>query len=271
MTKYILKDSLKKRRIPVIILAAVFLFLTQGQAFPFSTDKSAASGPKKKSPWPFGKKEETLSVLQQQGRFYRQEGLKLQNRGDLDAAMALYQKAIELDPAYAVTYNDLGIVYEAKGLLDEAEKCYLKSTRADPYYLSAYSNLALLYENKRDLEKAAYYWQKRTEMGLPGDPWTLKAKQRLKDIEMVLSSAPIGESKQEDIFGFLKDVSKKKTILKKDDKELAKNYFEKAQSSFRKGDEVTALKIAIDANQLDPSNREIEKFISKVQTRLLSR
>lgn len=212
-----------------------------------------------------------LTELQKQARLYRSQGLELQQRGDFDRAMGLYQKAIELDPAYAIAYNDLGIAYEAKGFIERAQESYLKSVEIDPTYLSAYTNLALLYENRRDLDKARYHWQKRVTLGVADDPWTEKAKQRLKDIDLVLSSRPVEDLREQETVSLVQDMVEQKTIQKKYNQELAKVQFQKAILAYEKQDEVTALKEAIDAHLLDPSNKEIEKFIEKVQTRLLSR
>lgn len=219
--------------------------------------------------------------LQKEARKYRSQALELQRIGDLEGASALYQKAVELDPSYAVAYNDLGVIYEAKGLTDLAEECYLESIRIDPDYLSAYSNLALLYENKRELKKAAYYWKKRAELGSPGDPWTEKARKRLEDINLVLSDKPQEYTREQEVVGLLKDVANKKAAVKKamlkkgafkkDNKDLAREHFEKAIRQLEKQDYATAIKEALDAQQLDPSNQEIERFIEKVQTRALSR
>lgn len=212
-----------------------------------------------------------LSELQSQARAYRAQGAQLQQHGDLDGAMSLYQKAIELDPAYAVAYNDLGVILEAKGFTDRAEESYLKAAKIDPGYLSAYTNLALLYQNKRELDKAAVYWKKRAELGSPDDPWTEKARQRLEDIRFALSDNPIEDFKEQEAIGLLKDVANEKSLLKKDNKELAKFHFKRAKQSYSKGDEVAAFKEAVDASQLDPSNTEIEEFIDKLERRLLSR
>ena len=57
----------------------------------------------------------------------------------------------------------------------------------------------------------------------------------------------------------------------KDDKALAQSIFKKANLSYQKGDCAQALKLAVDAMQLDPSNTEIEEFINKLQVRLLSK
>ncbi|MBM3243501.1 MAG: tetratricopeptide repeat protein, partial [Candidatus Omnitrophica bacterium] len=160
-------------------------------------------------------KPEELSALQEQARSYRQEGIQAQDIGDLDTAMKLYQKAIEVDPVYAVAYNDLGVIYEAKGMPDRAEESYLKAIRIDPYYLSTYTNLALLYEEKRELSKAGYCWKKRAELGDVNDPWTQKARKRLEDIRLTLSPKPMQESREQDVLKLMKDVANEKYMLRR--------------------------------------------------------
>jgi len=212
-----------------------------------------------------------LNELQKQARIYRFQGLQAQRFGNLGLAVSFYQKARELDPGYAVVFNDLGIAQEAFGLLDEAESNYLKAITIDPKYLSPYTNLALLYEAKRDLEKAAYYWQKRAQMGSADDPWTQKAQQRFKDICMVQGKEPFESSGEKEVLGLMKDVIKQKYAIRSENRELAKAYFQKARLSYERGEEVLAIKQAFDAKELDPSNAEIDKFIEKLQTRLLTR
>ncbi len=211
-----------------------------------------------------------LTALQVQARIYRNDGLQQQRAGNNLEAMGLYSKAIQLDPFYAVAYNDLGVVNEANGLLDRAEVCYLKSTRIDPGYLSPYSNLASLYEAKRDLKNAAYYWKKRAQMGDPDDIWTQKARRRLEDLRLVLKDKNPGPS-EENIIELTKYVAIKKSIMRYDDHALARNYFDKAKVYFKKNDYAPALKYAVDALLLDPENKEIDEFVEKLQTRLLSR
>jgi tetratricopeptide (TPR) repeat protein len=214
--------------------------------------------------------EKNLTQFQRMARVYRSQGLELQRIGNIEGAMVLYQKAIQLDPSYPIAYNDLGIIYESKGLTDRAEENYLKAIKVDPTFLSAYTNLAIVYENKRDLEKALICWQKRAQLGLPDDPWTQKARQRLEDISMVLSSNP-QDDREKEIIGLLKDVEAEKAILKKEDKALSNRYFEKAKESYAKGNYAAAIKEALDARQLDPSNKEIDKLIEKARLRALSK
>lgn len=217
-------------------------------------------------------KKEDLTALQQQARQYRRQGFEAQKIGNIESALTFYQKAVELDPLYAMAYNDLGIIYEAQGRLQEAEKSYLQAMQIDPDYLATYSNLALFYESQRDLASAAACWKKRANLGSSEDPWTQKAKQRYEDIRVVISGRPIEEDiREREVVGLLKDVAHQKDLQNKDNKELARTYFEQAKLRFKKGDEVTALKKAIDAKQLDPTNKEIQEFIDKVQIRLLSK
>jgi Flp pilus assembly protein TadD len=134
------------------------------------------------------REEENLSQLQREARVYRSLGLELQRKGDLEQALSFYQKAAALDPSYPVVLNDLGIIYETKGDIERAKECFEKAIALDQYYLSPYTNLALLCEKERNLKGAYFYWKKRAELGLSGDFWTEKAKQRLEDISLILST-----------------------------------------------------------------------------------
>ncbi len=216
-----------------------------------------------------GTQKSELNETQAMAREYRAQGMDYQRQGDLVTAMSFYQKAVELDPGYAVTYNDLGIVYEAMRFTDRAEECYLKAVKLAPDYLSAYTNLALLYENKRDLEKAGYYWKKRADLGGADDPWAEKARRRLKDIYSVLSDGPVQNQREQDIVRFLSEVESHKSLLRGDKIALSKDYFDKAKRLYKNGDALSAWKQASDASQLDPANTEIRDFIDKLQERML--
>jgi len=215
----------------------------------------------------------SLTELQRQARFYRDEGLKAQKIGNVNSALAFYQKAIQLDPHFAVVYNDLGVLYEGYGETERAENSYLEAIKVDPNYLSSYTNLALIYEDRRDIDKAAACWKKRWELDpVQDDPWALKAHQRYDDIMAVKQGKSfVVNIREQEVLGLTKDVIKQKDLYRKDSGALAKAHFQKAKECFKKQDEVTALKEAIDAQQLDPGNKDIEAFIDKVQHRLLSK
>ena len=185
--------------------------------------------------------------------------------------MQLYQKAIELDANYAVPYNDLGIIYESKGMLERAEISYLKALKIDPYYLSIYTNLALFYENMRDFNKAAYCWNKRVELGYPDDPWTQKAKQRLEDIRLSVATKPMADAREKEVVGLMKDVANEKYILRHSNRALANKYYKDARNSYIKEDYATAFKKGLDAQYLDPDNKDIAEIVETSQARALSK
>lgn len=249
----------------VELSALIFLFFSS--VTPLLAKENAAS--EKKSGLTL-EEEANLTELQKTARIYRQQGLEMQRAGNLEGALSFYQKAIQLDPYYAIPYNDLGVIYEAAGELPRAEDSYLRSIQLDPAYLSAYSNLALFYEHKRDLKKAAYYWGKRAQLGLPDDPWTQKAEQRLDDIRLVLGEK-VDSRRERQVMDLVRKTSDEKNLLKKDDKALAKSHLDKAQQYYKKDQSVLALREAINAKQLDPENVEINEFIEKVEKRLLTK
>ncbi|MDD4900303.1 MAG: hypothetical protein PHT31_01180 [Candidatus Omnitrophica bacterium] len=214
-----------------------------------------------------------LAGFQKMARDYRQQGVVLQDAGNLEDAKAFYQRAVIADPLYAVPYNDLGIIAEAEGDLPSAEEYYLRCIGADPGFLSAYSNLALLYETQRNLKKAQFFWEKRAELGLPDEPWTLKAQQRVEDIKVATGQkqgelAALGEKEVADL---AEGIAAQKKLIREDDKAAARIYFERAKKHYDTGDTLQAYREALDAMQLDSDNLRIVEFVDKLQNRLLVR
>jgi len=245
------------------ITAIIFVSLIVGACWTtnaqmLTSDVSNASG-----------EEMNSSLLREQAREYRAKGYKYQELGNIREATGYYKKAIECDPAYAVPYNDIGVIYEANGNVDLAEQNYLQAIKIDPTYLSAYSNLAMLYEGKRDLNRAAFFWQKRAYLGAPDDPWTDRAKRRLEDIRLVLGKKSM-VSREQQVLDLADAVSSEKALLRHDDKAKAKYCLDRAKQYYQRGENILALREAINAKQLDSSNSDIDDFIEKVQTRLLS-
>ena len=207
---------------------------------------------------------QSAGALPDQARKYREEGLENQRVGNIPAAMSLYQKAIALDPTYAVAYNDLGVIYEAAGLPERAKESYFRAVKVDPAYLSSYTNIALFYEEQRDLERAAFYWAKRAELGSLDDPWTQKAASRFKDIRAVLSNRPVADATEEDVLGLIKDVSVYKSVFNKADKVQAQNHLRKADQYYKKRKMTAAIKEAYQAQDLDQTSAEIKDFIERI-------
>ena len=195
------------------------------------------------------------TTFQKEARLLRSQGLQFQQRGDLDSATVCYQKAIELDPAYVIAYNDLGIMFEAKGLLDRAEKIYLVGLKLNPQYHNLYSNLAMLYEQKRELKKAFDYWKKRIELGIPGESWVEWAKRRRQAIAETQPSLQ-QELIEEETLSLVRELAIHKKAVRLTElkeiqklKELADDLYEEHKIEEAKN----ALVLAI---SLDPSDRD---------------
>lgn len=162
---------LKKKfgQIALLVFAGIF-------CFNFTFAQAAGKTPNKKE------KQVKLTEFQRQARSYRQQGIQKQANGDAEGALALYEKAVVLDPSYVVVYNDIGIILEAKAEPGSAERAYLNAIVVDPNYPDSYSNLALLYESAGSPDKAWPYWQKRAQLGQVDDPWTLRARQKIAPV-----------------------------------------------------------------------------------------
>ncbi len=76
----------------------------------------------------------------------------LQAEGRVDEAVAHYEKAIAIDPAYAPAYNNMGTALKAKGDLDAAVATYRRALEVMTDYPDAHYNLAnaLIEQNKPD-------------------------------------------------------------------------------------------------------------------------
>ncbi|WP_054109065.1 tetratricopeptide repeat protein [Novosphingobium sp. AAP83] len=78
--------------------------------------------------------------------------------GQLAEAISAYQRAIELQPAYADAYNNMGNALKDQGKLDAAISAYRRALEIKPAYADAYYNMgnALKAQGKLDEEIAAY-------------------------------------------------------------------------------------------------------------------
>ncbi len=132
-------------------------------------------------------------------------------RGENEKALANLQKALETDPENKTIWFALGTNYETVGNIEEAEKAYNRCIEIDPAYADAYYNLGAMFNNqaaeiieqanelpleavkeydaekaKADalLEKALPYLEKSDELN-PGNIPTL---QTLKQIYSILNN-----------------------------------------------------------------------------------
>ena len=76
---------------------------------------------------------------------WQQMGLAYFRLGDIDRSLESYQKAISFNPGLALTYTNMGIIFFQKGDYQKAIGLYKKSIELDPNYADAYCNLGSSY------------------------------------------------------------------------------------------------------------------------------
>ena len=72
----------------------------------------------------------------------------------------IYRVALTIDPNFALTYNNFGVLLQKQGNLTQASEFYAKAISLDPRYADAYSNLGTVYRDQERLEDAAEQYEK---------------------------------------------------------------------------------------------------------------
>ena len=80
---------------------------------------------------------------------YYNLGLGYDRKGLWDKAIGEYKKAIKIKPDFANAHYDLGLVYNKKGLYDQAKKEFKEIIRMNPDYVVAYYGLGVIYYKQR--------------------------------------------------------------------------------------------------------------------------
>jgi len=91
-------------------------------------------------------------------------GLALAGRGQVDAAITHYQKALELKPNSSNAHNNLGLALAQRGQVDEAIANFQKAVEIKPDYANAHQNLGVALEGRGQSDAAIAHYQRALEL-----------------------------------------------------------------------------------------------------------
>jgi len=103
--------------------------------------------------------------------------------GELEVAEAHFRESLAIKPQAAI-YNDLGFVLEREGLPDEAIAMYRKAVTLDPKLASAQYNLGSSLARSGKYAEA----ERHLRSALKTDPTNAAAQQRLAEVVASLES-----------------------------------------------------------------------------------
>jgi tetratricopeptide (TPR) repeat protein len=95
---------------------------------------------------------------------YHNRGLSHYNRRDYDQAIADYSHAIQLNPKYAVAYHGRGLAYRKKGEYDRAIADYDRVIELDPQYTEAYIVRGAAHDFKGEYDRAIADYNRAIEL-----------------------------------------------------------------------------------------------------------
>jgi len=91
-------------------------------------------------------------------------GKTLDEQGDVEQAMAQFQKALQINPNFVEAHNDLGIMLFEKGRVDEAIAQYQKALQSDPDNAETRNNLGFALFQKGRVDEAIVQYQATLEI-----------------------------------------------------------------------------------------------------------
>jgi len=81
----------------------------------------------------------------QEGSRHKQQAMAAAEKGDYDAALAAFTRALQADPKDTEAYNNRGSIYTVKGNYNQALADFTMALELNPKYTKAYYNRALAY------------------------------------------------------------------------------------------------------------------------------
>lgn len=99
-------------------------------------------------------------------------GLMLTDLLRYEDAIVYLQRAVNLNPKYAIAYLNLGLALSKNGDNEQAKACYLKAIHIDPHFMQAKHNLGRIFSDEGRIDEA----QQIFEEVLKSEPNNLKVQ-----------------------------------------------------------------------------------------------
>lgn len=88
------------------------------------------------------------------------DGMDYMESGDYETAILKFKKAIEIDPNFAFSWDNLGVCYRKSNQYEKAIEAYKKSLEINPQGRMPLMNIAVTYNLKKEFEEAIVYYNK---------------------------------------------------------------------------------------------------------------
>ena len=88
------------------------------------------------------------------------DGMDYMESGDYETAILKFKKAIEIDPHFAFSWDNLGVCYRKSHQYEKAIEAYKKSLEINPEGRMPLINIAVTYNLKKEFEEAIVYYNK---------------------------------------------------------------------------------------------------------------
>lgn len=120
----------------------------------------------------------------QQAQVHAQQGTAAYEQGDISRAIESWKQAVELNPADAVTVNNLALLLKQKNRFDEAAVLLEKGLKLSPEVAELHYNLAVISElYLLDLDRALAHYQRYQQLSASEDKkvtgWIADLERRL--------------------------------------------------------------------------------------------
>ena len=207
-------------------------------------------------------------LLEEEAVEFHTQGHSAQKSGMLNEALSFYQKAVAIDSTSAHLYNDLGSVYEMLGEFEIALDAYLRAMSIEPESIEAYPRLALLSEKDGNFPQASTYWLKFIELGNENNPAVREAKNRVYEIGRVIPEV-MDRYIEVEAASLKKEISSFKQGGLSDEKSRLHRKLNKGNVFYQDKDYLNALKMYIEAKELDPQDNQVNSLLDNTLSKLL--